>query len=466
MSRPSVLVVHGWEGYEGYLTWVLSLANRLQADGVEVRLEPFAEGLVETDAAALEQLAPEVDYVVLLLSPTCNTSRWQEQRAVLGRIAREHLVPVLAAGYWQGVPEELGGSAVADLRQDDSFEEEYAALLQHLLGAARRTRGEVLSDAVPGLAVSSPPGPPLAGVGGGDLRGELSTRLRRGFAAADEPLAAESGAEPETETENVQVTTVVPGAVKPGARFTVEVVLHVEGFEVEAGDDRRVDAGVATLPLAEGARLTVRLVSVDEDVFSIDDPEAPLVWGPPSRRAAFRLRAAKTLEGGIYDLRAELWCEGVQLARSYLEIAVDRGSLADTSLPKVGRRPLPRSAFASYARRDRAAVAARIDSLKAVGIDVFLDSLDIRQGTDWRQVLEDELLSRDALLLFWSSAASASEWVEREWRYALERRGLDSILPNALEPPAVCPPPPELASLQFGSVLTELAAAWRQADGS
>lgn len=33
-------------------------------------------------------------------------------------------------------------------------------------------------------------------------------------------------------------------------------------------------------------------------------------------------------------------------------------------------------------------------------------------------------------------------------------------LPNALEPPAACPPPTELASLQFGSVLTELAQRW------
>jgi hypothetical protein len=238
------------------------------------------------------------------------------------------------------------------------------------------------------------------------------------------------------------------------------VVFHVEGFEVEVGEGRTAKGDVAALPLQEGVALTVRLVALDEEVFSIDDPEARVVWGPPSRRVEFRLRAGKKLPGGVYDLRVEYWCENVQLARSYLEIVVDRGSLAETQMPMVGNSRLPRSAFASYSRVDRASVAQRVDSLKAVGIDVFLDCLDIRQGADWRDVLERELLGREALFLFWSTAARASEWVEKEWRFALERRGLGSIVPNALEPPWSCPPPPELASLQFGSVLTELAGRW------
>jgi regulator of protease activity HflC (stomatin/prohibitin superfamily) len=80
------------------------------------------------------------------------------------------------------------------------------------------------------------------------------------------------------------VSTLTPSAVKPGSRFLVEIVFHVEGFDVTAGEGQEVDSKVATLALREGAPLTVRLISVDEGVFSIDDSEASLVWGPPARR--------------------------------------------------------------------------------------------------------------------------------------------------------------------------------------
>ena len=53
------------------------------------------------------------------------------------------------------------------------------------------------------------------------------------------------------------------------------------------------------------------------------------------------------------------------------------------------------------------------------------------------------------LLLFWSTAASQSRYVESEWRIALEEHGLDGISPVPLESPATVPPPPELSSLHF-----------------
>ncbi len=53
------------------------------------------------------------------------------------------------------------------------------------------------------------------------------------------------------------------------------------------------------------------------------------------------------------------------------------------------------------------------------------------------------------LFLFWSTAAKESEWVSREWRYGLERKGEDFIHPVILEGPPPPEPPPELAHLHF-----------------
>jgi len=52
-------------------------------------------------------------------------------------------------------------------------------------------------------------------------------------------------------------------------------------------------------------------------------------------------------------------------------------------------------------------------------------------------------------LLFWSTNAMQSPWVEKEWRCALSAQSLDFIDPVTLQPRDVVPPLPELAALHF-----------------
>jgi len=58
----------------------------------------------------------------------------------------------------------------------------------------------------------------------------------------------------------------------------------------------------------------------------------------------------------------------------------------------------------------------------------------------WKEIAED-----DVFYLFWSAAAKASPWVEKEWRCALERRGENFIDPVPLVSPDIVRPPEELA---------------------
>ena len=52
---------------------------------------------------------------------------------------------------------------------------------------------------------------------------------------------------------------------------------------------------------------------------------------------------------------------------------------------------------------------------------------------------------KDVFYLFWSENAQRSEWVEKEWRCALDTRGIEFIDPVPLVSPKQVPPPPELA---------------------
>jgi hypothetical protein len=110
-----------------------------------------------------------------------------------------------------------------------------------------------------------------------------------------------------------------------------------------------------------------------------------------------------------------------------------------------------RTAFASYASADRDTVLHIIQGMQKVApdLDVFLDVASLRSGDRWAHRLVDEIGGRDVFYLFWSESASRSEWVEREWRCALERKGIDFINPVPLVSPAAIPPPKELGELHF-----------------
>jgi hypothetical protein len=59
---------------------------------------------------------------------------------------------------------------------------------------------------------------------------------------------------------------------------------------------------------------------------------------------------------------------------------------------------------------------------------------------------------RDIFYLFWSPNAKQSKYVEREWKFALDQRGIDFIHPIPLTDPEKAPPPAELAGLHFRDI--------------
>ncbi len=109
------------------------------------------------------------------------------------------------------------------------------------------------------------------------------------------------------------------------------------------------------------------------------------------------------------------------------------------------------SAFISYASQDRSRVATIIQGMRKArpDMDIFFDVESLRSGEDWEMALWREIQKRDVLYLCWSKFAKESEWVEKEWRYALENKGIECIEPVPLVAPSECPPPIELNSKHF-----------------
>jgi hypothetical protein len=246
---------------------------------------------------------------------------------------------------------------------------------------------------------------------------------------------------------------VCPEVIAAGSEFLVDVVLHLADYELRPSTGYVAESDVSTLRLRAGAELEVRAVLDDWQSahYSVDEEQARLVWEPPSTRVSFRFKAASTVLVGQRTLvRFEIRASGLRLCHFYVEFVAGSSKVRLPRQRFVAIRKMPQTAFASYASSDRKAVCERLQGLQSIGVDVFLDCLDLRAGENWEEALQGAVVSKDVFLLFWSVAASRSQWVAREWRTALEVRGLEYIVPNTLETGS-CPPPKELAALHFGS---------------
>ncbi len=76
--------------------------------------------------------------------------------------------------------------------------------------------------------------------------------------------------------------------------------------------------------------------------------------------------------------------------------------------------------FISYSRRD----LVRVEELKALldelGLNVWFDQQSILVGQDWQNEIYDGIRACAGLLLMLSPASTQSEWVRKEYEYALE----------------------------------------------
>jgi molecular chaperone DnaK len=255
-------------------------------------------------------------------------------------------------------------------------------------------------------------------------------------------------------TDRVHFSVTAPPAVLPGASFLLDVWAHLEQQrELVLQRAREMAGGSEIIIRTKGpvpvARGTVLVVHVSIDGLSIDEPQDTILWEGEVGNATFAVLVPQDASPGTCRGQARIHADGLQIARLYFLIEVGAAAADVSELPVDVERH--RHAFASYSSKDRDAVLARVQGMLKVvpDLEVFLDVLSLRSGEDWAQALMRTIPASDVFYLFWSEHARRSEWVEREWRCALETRGLDFIDPVPLVSPELVPPPAELAGKHF-----------------
>jgi hypothetical protein len=117
-----------------------------------------------------------------------------------------------------------------------------------------------------------------------------------------------------------------------------------------------------------------------------------------------------------------------------------------------------RKAFISYSTHDIEEVLKRVQMVECLHVDYFQDFQTIKPGQRWEQELYRNIDECDVFLLFWSRSARDSEWVMKEVRYAMKRKGDDDdnppeLIPVIIEGPPPVEPPEDLKHINFNDRL-------------
>jgi hypothetical protein len=215
--------------------------------------------------------------------------------------------------------------------------------------------------------------------------------------------------------------------------------------------------GPAEIERGTSMRVRIQIANMD-----VADPHGTILWVGEISNTTFPVAVPPDAAPGAHLGTATVYIGPCHVSKLSFEISVG-ATERDTGDMTCDERRI-KSAFASYASEERAAVLGRVQGMLKIlpELDIFVDVLSLRSGDKWEERIAEAIGQKDVFYLFWSRAASRSPWVEQEWRSALASRGLDFIDPVPLEPPHQAPPPPELASLHFN----EWTLAYWQSDAA
>ena len=248
--------------------------------------------------------------------------------------------------------------------------------------------------------------------------------------------------------DRVQFSAIVPQRIIKGNYAMIDVSVYeencreiVDAIIANTVEDVREIHGSAH-DIAANTAITVKLSSPD---LTLTDNEETQKWASRYALFSFPVEIPQSYSKEQVLFIAAVYFNGVIATR--LKFIVN----CDGHHPNKLVREDVHSAFISYASKDRNRVATVIQGMRKVrpDLDLFFDVESLRSGEDWEKALSREIDSRDVLYLCWSQSAKESQWVEKEWRYALKTKGLDAIEPIPLTSPSLCPPPTELQSKHF-----------------
>lgn len=248
--------------------------------------------------------------------------------------------------------------------------------------------------------------------------------------------------------KDVQFSVIAPKRFLRGEYTIIDIFMHEDDYKNVVLSSKLNDLFSSTtsgyLRVEDGTSVSVQLIS--SDIIVEDDIET-LTWQGKYLRFQFMVYLPENYDKEQLRFTATVYFNSVIACK----LSVISTSISAKKQSLLVNRTDYQSAFISYASQDRNRVLSIVQGMRKMRPDmhIFLDIDGLRSGDRWENIIKNEIIQRDVLFLCWSQFAKNSAWVDMEWRYALDNKGIDAIEPIPLEPSSKCPPPQELASKHF-----------------
>jgi len=255
------------------------------------------------------------------------------------------------------------------------------------------------------------------------------------------------------ELSDVYFSVYAPSSLIPDTSFILYIWAYLSEQKsemedsIEEGFEKRTEKGPIKAEIGDQFQVYLELPKP----FKVEDNTDRINWYRKVTNATFAITVPKKIKSKTYLGHVKIFYDGIQLLRLDFTLKIGEQLEKLTDLTQNTKRL--EKLFASYSSKDRNEVLKRVQGIRSIpGLEVFLDCLSLRQGDDWEKMIGKNILDSDLFLLFWSTSASKSKAVEKEWKFALKSHGLDFIQPVPLEPPKVTPPPKQLSSKHFNDL--------------
>ncbi len=206
----------------------------------------------------------------------------------------------------------------------------------------------------------------------------------------------------------VDCTVFAPPRTSPGETVLIQVFAHCPELAEQAEglardfDDQARRRGTTSLEteIARGSRIDFELRMRNAEVL---DPVLHLVWRGRTQSVEFEVDIPENITRRRITGRVLVSQGSVPVGRVSFVVDLARQAPARAATPEpLGEARRYRTAFISYASKDRPEVLRRVQMLEPLQIEFFQDVLNLRAGERWQQSLYRHIDRADVFFLFWS----------------------------------------------------------------
>jgi hypothetical protein len=209
---------------------------------------------------------------------------------------------------------------------------------------------------------------------------------------ADDALAARIDAEADAR-EGVHFTVSYPGVLTPSVRQPLHVLIHRDSLRSQL-DARLAElegrlspypyraSSPANSRIDEGARLEIQPLITNVNCYP---PRRTITWRNELAEAAFKIEYTSPFTTESKCTGSVLVSAGgLLIADISVSLTISEGPAVRAPQHKRAAAQMVRHVFGSYAREDAALVSRFREAYRALGIHLFIDTLDIPGGATWR----------------------------------------------------------------------------------